>query len=187
MLQLMLRKISFYLLLLAFSIPVLVFVSLINQSQKSSVNQTVDAEQSDIQKIIYLDNFPIKDATISSRYGMRKDPFSGKRRMHQGVDIKAKRGTSIYPIGTGKVLFSGRKLGYGKIVEIQHGNTIISRYAHLKKSFVKKNQIVKKEDIIAQVGNTGRSTGPHLHLEVVINSETIDPQMFMVNRLVSSK
>jgi len=209
----LLKKTSRYLLFLAFAIPVLGFISLAIQtkqfpieddakkvksvvdtvvekaSKEKSVEDTLldiatnEAEQAYVQNIIYLDNFPVKNGKLSSRYGMRKDPFSGKRRMHRGIDIKAKRGSDVFPIGTGTVIFSGRKPGFGKIIEIQHGRTIVSRYAHLKKSFVKKGQIVKKTDVIAQVGNTGRSTGPHLHLEVVINDKTVDPKIFMIGGL----
>lgn len=207
----LLKKTSRYLLFLAFSIPVLGFISLAIQTQQfpieddakkiktvvetppkqKSVEDTLldivtnEAEQAYVQNIIYLDNFPVKNGKLSSRYGMRKDPFSGKRRMHRGIDIKAKRGSDVFPVGTGTVIFSGRKPGFGKIIEIQHGRTIVSRYAHLKKSLVKKGQTVSKTDVIAQVGNTGRSTGPHLHLEIAINDKTVDPKIFMIGGLAS--
>ena len=103
--------------------------------------------------------------------------------MHHGIDIAAQRGTSIYPLGRGEVVFSGRKSGYGNMIEILHGDAIVSRYAHIKKSLVKKGQIVIKRDIIALVGNTGRSTGPHLHLEIAINGETVDPEIFLIGNV----
>ncbi|MCF6184650.1 MAG: M23 family metallopeptidase [Bacteroidales bacterium] len=118
---------------------------------------------------------------------MRKDPFTGKRTMHRGLDIAARKGTSIYPVGEGEVVFSGRKAGFGNIVEIQHSTTVVSRYSHLKKSLVKKGQIVKTTDVIAQVGNTGRSTGPHLHLEITFNGKTANPRVYLSREVASNK
>jgi murein DD-endopeptidase MepM/ murein hydrolase activator NlpD len=92
-----------------------------------------------------------------------------------------------FTLGKGKVIFSGRKSGYGNIVEVLHGESVISRYAHIKKSLVKKGQRVTKKDIIALVGNTGRSTGPHLHLEIAINGETIDPEIFLIGKVAYYK
>ncbi len=136
-----------------------------------------------VKEIVFMDNVPVKTGRLSSKYGIRKDPFNGRKRMHHGIDIAAQRGTNIYPLGRGEVLFSGRKSGYGNMVEILHGDAIISRYAHIKKLLVKKGQIVNKGDIIALVGNTGRSTGPHLHLEIAINGETVDPEIFLIGNV----
>ncbi len=136
-----------------------------------------------VKEIVFMDNIPVKTGRLSSKYGIRKDPFNGRKRMHHGIDIAAQRGTNIYPLGRGVVIFSGRKSGYGNMVEILHGDAIISRYAHIKKSLVKKGQIVNKRDIIALVGNTGRSTGPHLHLEIAINGETVDPEIFLIGNV----
>ena len=138
-------------------------------------------------KVIYIDNFPVKTGYITSRYGMRKDPFTGKRAMHHGIDIAAKSGTSIYPVGEGTVIFSGRKAGFGNMIEIEHSRTVVSRYSHLKKSLVTKGQAVKKTDVIAQVGNTGRSTGSHLHLEIAFNGETANPRVFLSREVASSQ
>lgn len=135
------------------------------------------------KKIIQINHFPVKDGWISSLYGIRKDPFNGKRRMHSGIDIAARKGSSISPLGSGKVIFTGYKSGYGKTIEIQHGNTIVTRYSHLKKYMVKKGQSVSQTDVIAQVGNSGRSTGPHLHLEVLLDGEKVDPQLYLVERV----
>ena len=135
------------------------------------------------KEIVFMDNIPVKTGRLSSKYGIRKDPFNGRKRMHHGIDIAAQRGTSIYPLGRGEVVFSGRKSGYGNMIEILHGDAIVSRYAHIKKSLVKKGQIVIKRDIIALVGNTGRSTGPHLHLEIAINGETVDPEIFLIGNV----
>ncbi|MEE9309820.1 MAG: M23 family metallopeptidase [Cocleimonas sp.] len=136
--------------------------------------------------IIYINNFPVKAGYITSHYGMRKDPFTGKRAMHRGIDIGARAGTSIYPVGEGKVIFSGSKASFGKIVEIEHSSTVVSRYSHLKKSLVKKGQRVTTRDIIAQVGSSGRSTGPHLHLEIVFNGEPENPRVYLSRELVGN-
>ncbi len=207
----LLRTIKRYLLVVAFILPVIAFVSLVVDTHKSLdpkhveshsiksltesdtansfevTDEELEALSSEFNNntIITIDNFPVKKGRLSSRFGMRKDPINGKRKMHSGIDIAAKRGTSVNPLGSGKIIFVGRKAGYGETVEILHGSTIVTRYSHLKKAFVKVDQIVSRTDIIAQVGNTGRSTGPHLHLEVAINGEPIDPQIFLVEKLAS--
>jgi len=155
--------------------------------EKNLENVIKKTLQERVSKTIYIDNFPVKTGRITSRYGMRKDPFTGKRRMHRGIDIAARTGTSIYPVGKGKVVFSGRKAGFGKMIEIEHSSTVVSRYSHLKKSLVKKGQMVKTTDVIAQVGNTGRSTGPHLHLEIAFNGETANPRVFLSREVASSE
>jgi len=191
MMHLFHKKITQYLLFLAFSIPVLSYLSVIIETQKAK-QQTLpllvnakNSQKTVVSDLITIDNFPVKNGSLSSRYGMRKDPINGKRRMHSGIDIAARKGTSIYPLGKGKIIFVGRKAGYGKTVEILHGRTIITRYSHLKKALVTVGQEVSKKDIIAQVGNSGRSTGPHLHLEIAINGKTVDPQIFLIGNLAS--
>ncbi len=99
--------------------------------------------------------------------------------MHSGIDIAAINGTFVYPLGTGKVVFAGRKGSYGNVLEIQHGNSVITRYAHLEMLLIDVGREVSKEDIVGLVGNTGRSTGPHLHLEVFLNKKKVDPEMFL--------
>lgn len=188
MLHLIVKKISTHLIIGAFSLLAFGVIALTIQTQKAyqESNQRSEAvENTPTGKTIYIDNFPIKTGYISSKYGMRKDPFTGKRRMHKGIDIAARQGTSVYPIGKGKVIFSGRKAGYGITIEIQHSRTVVSRYSHLKKSLVKIDQQVKTTDVVAQVGNTGRSTGPHLHLEIAFNGETSNPRNFLSQEVAS--
>ncbi len=203
MINIILRKISFYALLLFFGLVFLFFTQISlkkldnHRSEKptltkASINKKSDKEPqiiklTDQRDIIFMDNVPVKNGNLSSKYGIRKDPFNGRRRMHAGIDIAARSGTRIYPLGKGKVIFSGKKSGYGNIIEIRHGKNIISRYAHLKKSFVKKDQLINKNDIIAQVGSTGRSTGPHLHLEILLSGKTIDPEIFLIGNVASIK
>ena len=199
MIYTILRKISFYTQLFFFGLVIIFFtqINLKNTSFNSTEKLTLitpnqpsikDPQLIDLfseKKIVFMDNIPVKNGNLSSKYGVRKDPFNGKKRMHSGIDIAAKTGSSIYPLGKGKVIYSGYKSGYGNIVEISHGKNIISRYAHLKKSLVKKGQHINKQDIIAQVGSTGRSTGPHLHLEILISGQTIDPEIFLIGNVAS--
>lgn len=122
-------------------------------------------------------NHPIKgEARISSDYGVRRDPFTDKQKFHHGLDIAAPAGTSIYPIRKGNVIYSGKQSGYGNVVVVDHGNGLISKYAHNKINFVKVGDHVDTNMIIAQVGSSGRATGPHLHLEIRDkDNQSIDP------------
>lgn len=195
MLYLIFKKISQYLIVTAFGLFAfgIIFLTVQTQYEQRELTVRIDLqlEKKIVEKVspktIYIDNFPVKTGYITSRYGMRKDPFTGKRTMHRGIDIAARKGTSIYPVGEGKVVFSGRKAGFGKMIEIEHSSTVVSRYSHLKKSLVKKGQMVRTTDVIAQVGNTGRSTGPHLHLEIAFNGETANPRIYLSREVASSE
>jgi murein DD-endopeptidase MepM/ murein hydrolase activator NlpD len=115
------------------------------------------------------------EAAISSEYGWRKDPFTGVEHFHHGVDFAAEEGTKIYAPLSGKVLRSEYQEGYGNLVEVDHGNGIITLYAHNKENMVETGDRIEKGSVLAVVGSTGRSTGPHLHFEVKRNGEKIDP------------
>lgn len=126
---------------------------------------------------------PIKGYDISSSYGYRTHPVTGKRRsMHKGIDISSPKGTPIYATADGVISYSGRMGSYGKYIEIQHGNKITTRYAHMSKLKVDKNSEVEKGDVIGYVGTTGRSTGPHLHYEIRIEGEAINPEPFLIEK-----
>jgi murein DD-endopeptidase MepM/ murein hydrolase activator NlpD len=116
-------------------------------------------------------------AHISSGYGQRKDPFTGETKFHHGLDIAAPEGTDIHPLRRGTVLFSGEQKGYGNVVIIDHGNGFVSKYAHNQANLVAQGQVVDINTVIAQVGSTGRSTGPHIHFEVLYRGEHVDPDM----------
>ncbi|MEM8750255.1 MAG: M23 family metallopeptidase [Pseudomonadota bacterium] len=118
---------------------------------------------------------PTPGSSISSRYGTRRDPFTKRSAMHAGLDFRAKRGTPVYATGSGIVRKAGRNGGYGKLVEIDHGHGMTTRYAHLSRIKVKKGQRIKRGDIIGKVGSTGRSTGPHLHYEVRRKGRVLNP------------
>lgn len=115
---------------------------------------------------------------VASGYGMRVDPVYHVRKFHQGMDFTAPTGTEVFATGNATVKFSGWKQGYGNTVILDHGFGYETLYAHLFKSLVRKGQKVRRSDIIALVGNTGKSTGPHLHYEVRLNSKPIDPRNY---------
>lgn len=117
---------------------------------------------------------------VSSGFGYRKDPFTGRSRLHKGMDFAANRGTPIYAPAAGVVSFAGREGGYGKIVSIDHGYGIVTRYAHNSRLHVKTGQRVKRWDKISEVGSTGRSSGPHLHYEVRVNGVPVDPEKYIL-------
>ena len=118
---------------------------------------------------------PVPGQKISSRFGSRKDPFTGRTAVHGGLDFRAKRGVRVYATAAGKITKAGRMGGYGKIVEIDHGGGITTRYAHLSRIKVKVGQRIKRGHRIGNVGSTGRSTGPHLHYEVRRKGRVLNP------------
>jgi len=118
---------------------------------------------------------------ISSRFGYRTSPFTGKREFHKGLDISAPKGTPIYAPAKGTINFVGRHSGYGLTVGISHGSGINTKYAHLSSVAVKKGQTVTRGELVAYVGNTGRSTGPHLHYEVRLNGVPVNPSRYILN------
>lgn len=115
----------------------------------------------------------------SSNFGNRKDPFTGGRAFHSGLDFAAPSGTTVLSAGKGIVTFVGRRSGYGNIVEVTHANGLVTRYAHLSAFLSDKGQQVNTGTPIAKVGSTGRSTGPHLHFEVRRSDTAIDPKKFL--------
>jgi len=122
---------------------------------------------------------PTKKGYISSEYGQRLNPITKKNHIHKGIDIAHKTETNITSIAAGKVTFSGKKYGYGNLVEISHLNGYVTRYAHNNRNLVKVGELVKKGQVIAKMGSTGHSTGPHVHLEVLKNNKHINPNKFI--------
>lgn len=116
----------------------------------------------------------------SSGYGWREDPMRKTERFHHGADYRADRGTPVLAAGDGVVVFAGRRGGYGNVIFIDHGNGIVTRYAHLKRIETKKGAILTAGTRIGQVGSTGRSTGPHLHFEVRIEGRDVDPNTALI-------
>lgn len=122
---------------------------------------------------------PVSAGWFSSNYGWRLDPFSGKQAFHEGVDFMAETGTPIRAAAGGVVVYSEYHPQYGNMITIDHGNGIASRYAHASKRLVKVDDIVLQGQKIAEVGNTGRSTGPHLHFEVLSNGAPQNPARYL--------
>jgi len=122
---------------------------------------------------------PITVSWYSSNFGWRIDPFTGKNAMHEGVDYMVPAGTPVYASAGGVVVFAGMHPQYGNMVEIDHGNQIITRYAHASKLLVKVGEVVRRGHEIAKVGSTGRSTGNHLHFEVRYRGSAQNPVRFL--------
>ncbi|MFZ1741782.1 MAG: M23 family metallopeptidase [Pontixanthobacter sp.] len=116
---------------------------------------------------------------VTSSYGYRRDPFTGAGAMHSGLDFRGPIGAPIYAAAKGRVSFVGRKSGYGNVVEVSHGNGMLTRYAHMSKFAARVGQDVAAGDVIGAIGSTGRSTGPHLHFEVRINDRAVNPRPFL--------
>lgn len=116
---------------------------------------------------------------VTSSYGYRRDPFTGAAAMHSGLDFRGPSGAPIYAAAKGKVSFVGTKSGYGRTVEISHGNGLMTRYAHMSRFDAQIGQTVDAGAIIGGIGSTGRSTGPHLHFEVRVNGRAVNPRPFL--------
>jgi len=122
---------------------------------------------------------PAANWSISSGFGYRRDPFTGHGAMHAGLDFKAGYGAPIHAAADGKVSFVGRKAGYGNVIEVSHGNGLMTRYAHMSAFRARVGQDVAAGDVIGAIGSSGRSTGPHLHFEVRINDRAVNPRPFL--------
>lgn len=122
---------------------------------------------------------PVDSGWMSSSFGTRTDPFTGSREYHRGLDFAGKEGTEIQAVAAGVVTWSGDRYGYGNMVEINHGNGYITRYAHNKQNMVKAGDVVERGQLIALMGTTGRSTAPHVHFEVIKNGRSVDPARYL--------
>jgi murein DD-endopeptidase MepM/ murein hydrolase activator NlpD len=134
----------------------------------------------------YLANLPVRKGTITSTFGYRTDPFTGHAAFHAGMDFSGAQGTDIYTVASGVVSFAGIKNGYGNVIEVNHGNGYVTRYAHAQSLVAKVGDMVAKDQLIAYMGSTGRSTGTHLHYEVIENGKQIDPATY-VNLAMKSR
>ncbi|MCG8324464.1 MAG: M23 family metallopeptidase [Thiotrichales bacterium] len=122
---------------------------------------------------------PIRDGWVSSMFGWRTNPITGRKEMHEGMDFAARYGTDIFAVAAGIVTWSGQRYGYGNMVEIDHGNGYMTRYAHNRKNLVAVGERVKKGTVIAIMGSTGRSTGSHVHFEVLKDGKFVNPRQFI--------
>jgi hypothetical protein len=122
---------------------------------------------------------PLAQYQLESGFGVRRDPFNRRRSMHTGLDFSAPFRSPVYNTGPGVVIYAGPKGEYGKVVEIDHGGGIVTRYAHLHRTMVVRGQRLGEREQIGQLGSTGRSSGPHVHYEVLVNGVPQDPEKFL--------
>lgn len=132
-----------------------------------------------IEEDIFVAGRPVIKGWMSSRFGRRTDPFTGKVAFHSGLDFSAKEGSDIIAVAAGVVTRAAKYSDYGYMVEVNHGSGYVTRYAHNKSNLVKVGDVVKKGQIIALVGSTGRSTGAHVHFEVYKHGRAIDPAAYI--------
>lgn len=125
---------------------------------------------------------PVKSGWLSSYFGKRSDPLSGKSSWHKGVDFAGKRGDPVIAVSDGVVSYSGDRYGYGNLVEVRHGNGYVTRYGHNQENLVAVGDTVGQGQTIALIGATGRSTGPHVHFEVHRNGQVVDPAKYIRSR-----
>ncbi|MFP6806858.1 MAG: M23 family metallopeptidase [Pseudomonadales bacterium] len=149
-----------------------------NREQQLGVLETLLVNRK-LQNDIFLTGRPIKKGWMSSRFGRRNDPITGKRAWHNGVDFAGSEGDDIVTVAAGVVVYAGPRSGYGKMIEINHGGGFASRYGHHKDLIVKVGDVVKKGQVIGLMGNSGRSTGPHVHFEVFKNGRAVDPATYI--------
>lgn len=137
------------------------------------------ASRQKLEEERYVQGRPVTWGWVSSKYGYRSDPFTGKRTWHAGIDLAGRDGGDIVSVAGGVVSFSGERNGYGNLVEVNHGDGLVTRYAHAKSLNVETGDVVEKGQLLALMGSTGRSTGPHVHFEVIRNGRTEDPEKYM--------
>ena len=132
-----------------------------------------------LQKEVQPSGRPILKGWLSSYYGMRTHPITGKRELHKGIDFAGEMGGEVIAVAKGVVIYAGKRWGFGNVVDIAHGNGYVTRYAHNSKILVSVGDTVVKGFQIAEIGTTGRSTGPHVHFEVLKNGRPINPVKFI--------
>ncbi|WP_235938710.1 M23 family metallopeptidase [Thalassotalea algicola] len=135
-----------------------------------------------IQNNSYLSGRPIIKGWLSSYYGIRKDPFNGRPAMHKGVDFAGKENAPIIATASGVVSWASERYGYGNLIEIDHGDGYKTRYGHNKVILVELGDVVEKGQVIAKMGSTGRSTGPHVHYEILRNNTQINPAKYVYRK-----
>ncbi len=150
---------------------------------ESRENQLVVLENlvldENLQKEVQPSGRPVMKGWVSSNFGMRTHPLTGRREMHKGIDIAAKYGEPVIAVAKGVVTYSGKRWAYGNVIDIAHGNGYTTRYAHNSRLLVSVGDTVEKGFQIAEVGTSGRSTGPHVHFEVIKNGRQVNPVKFI--------
>jgi YD repeat-containing protein len=149
----------------------------LRESQLSALENVILARE--LHEEIHPEGRPVAKGFISSYFGERADPFDGLEAFHKGVDFAGSAGSPVTSVAAGVVTWAGERTGYGKLVEINHGDGFTTRYAHNERTLVTVGQTVKRGESIALMGSTGRSTGPHVHFEVLRNGRQVDPLSFI--------
>jgi murein DD-endopeptidase MepM/ murein hydrolase activator NlpD len=135
-----------------------------------------------IDEEVFVSGRPIGKGWLSSYFGVRKDPFTGMPAMHKGVDFAGEEGADVVATGAGVVTWADKRFGYGNLIEIDHGEGIVTRYGHNKSLLVDVGERVTKGQVISKMGSTGRSTGPHVHYEVLKRGKQIDPLPYVYRK-----
>ena len=154
--------------------------SIVDREARLTVLEDVLASRN-LQARILPSGYAVQSGLVSSKFGQRIDPFTGKREMHKGIDIAGKEGAQVLAVADGIVTWSGIREGYGNLVEIDHGTGYVTRYGHNKQQLVEPGEAVHKGQAIALIGSTGRSTGPHVHVEVMKNGRYVNPEKYLAN------
>ena len=149
----------------------------LRQSQLSALENLILARE--LKQEIHPEGRPVENGFISSYFGEREDPFDGQETFHKGVDFAGTKGSTVVAVAAGVVTWAGERSGFGKLVEINHGDGYVTRYGHNEKTLVSVGETVKRGDPIGLMGSTGRSTGPHVHFEVLRNGRQVDPLSFI--------
>lgn len=132
-----------------------------------------------MQQEVMPSGWPVLTGFVSSLFGYRTDPFSGRGAFHEGIDFAGAHGSGIIAVGAGVVSFAGDRSGYGNLVEINHGNGYVTRYGHNAAALVKTGDTIRKGQRVALMGSSGRSTGPHVHFEVLLNGSPVNPSQYI--------
>jgi murein DD-endopeptidase MepM/ murein hydrolase activator NlpD len=149
----------------------------LRESQLSALENVILARE--LRQEIHPEGRPVAKGFISSYFGERADPFDGRDAFHKGVDFAGTAGSNVTAVAAGVVTWAGERSGYGKLIEINHGDGFLTRYAHNARTLVAVGQTVKRGEAVALMGSTGRSTGPHVHFEVLRNGHQVDPLSFI--------
>ncbi len=149
-----------------------------NREQQLSVLEVLLVNRK-IQDDVFIAGRPVEKGWMSSRFGTRNDPITGKRAWHSGVDFAGKDGANVVAVAAGVVVYAAPRSGYGQLVEINHGSGFTTLYGHHKQLLVRAGDIVKKGQVVGLMGSSGRSTGPHVHFEVYKNGRVVDPSSYI--------
>ena len=149
-----------------------------DRNQQLSVLETMMMNRN-LQAEVMPAGRPITKGWLSSYFGIRTDPFNGRRVHHSGVDFAGKMGSDVVSVAAGVVTYSGKRSGYGRLVEVNHGNGYSTRYGHGSELLVNVGDTIKKGQTVAKMGTSGRSTGPHVHFEVLLNGRAVNPKKYI--------